>query len=247
MKEPLLWNSLDEAAMYLAELTNRDIDARGLIDIVINLSKTADPSPTIISAVLPRDKSFAKVKMGQYSLPSDAGAIIHEHLNKSFGLLPRGLVYTGLVHPKFSKLPVNSLIDLLVHGEIEEAIVYGDTELPDERIWVMPWGTTFRVGMDSCGLNKKNLIELGRVLCRPKVNEQQENQDINDAWQDKARAIANELREKDRSMGTQDSKTNIAERVADIMRKQEIRGIRGFLSGKTVLREALSGDRWKYP
>lgn len=72
-------------------------------------------------------------------------------------------------------------------------------------------------------------------------------QDADEPWQEKARAIADELHLKDAAMGAHDSITNIADRVATEMRARDIAGERGPLSGGTIKREALQGGRWIRP
>ncbi|MEF8701526.1 MAG: hypothetical protein V5B33_19890 [Candidatus Accumulibacter sp. UW20] len=66
-----------------------------------------------------------------------------------------------------------------------------------------------------------------------------------DDWKVAARAIADEMHEKDIRAGAYDSITNIAERVAAVMRTKNIHGPRGPLRGNTIAREALQGGKWK--
>lgn len=66
-------------------------------------------------------------------------------------------------------------------------------------------------------------------------------------WQDKARAIADELDQKDAAVGAHDSVTSMGNRVAAEMRKRQIYGPNGPLSGSTVKREALQGGLWVRP
>lgn len=63
------------------------------------------------------------------------------------------------------------------------------------------------------------------------------------SWQEQARQIANELDQRDASVGAHDSITSMAERVAIEMRNRGINGPRGPLSGATIKREALQGKR----
>lgn len=65
------------------------------------------------------------------------------------------------------------------------------------------------------------------------------------SWQVQARAIADELDALDAACGAYDSVTNISDRVAAEMRRREIKGPRGWVSGATVRREALQGCRWR--
>lgn len=66
-----------------------------------------------------------------------------------------------------------------------------------------------------------------------------------DDWKVCARAIADELHEKDIRAGAHDSISNIADRVALEMRSRKIHGTRGPLAGNTIAREALQGGKWK--
>lgn len=65
-----------------------------------------------------------------------------------------------------------------------------------------------------------------------------------DDWKVSARAIADELHEKDTRAGAHDSITNIAKRVAVVMRSKGIHGPRAPLTGSTIAREALQGKKW---
>lgn len=64
-------------------------------------------------------------------------------------------------------------------------------------------------------------------------------------WKVGARNIADELDAIDRKVSAHSSLTDMADRVASLMRERNICGPRGPLSGKTVLRDALQGGRWK--
>lgn len=66
------------------------------------------------------------------------------------------------------------------------------------------------------------------------------------SWQEKARAIADEIAAIDANSGAYDSVKNIADRVAEKMRAmgKEYEGPRGPLAGSTILREALQGGLW---
>ncbi|KGC58625.1 hypothetical protein [Burkholderia pseudomallei] len=66
-------------------------------------------------------------------------------------------------------------------------------------------------------------------------------------WREVARRVADELHLSDVANGAYDSITNLAERVAKILKARGINGSRGPLNGSTVLREALQGGRWKRP
>ncbi len=66
-----------------------------------------------------------------------------------------------------------------------------------------------------------------------------------DDWTVQARAIADELDAIDATAKSHDSLTNIADRVEARMRERGVHGPRGPLTGKTILREALQGGRWK--
>lgn len=66
-------------------------------------------------------------------------------------------------------------------------------------------------------------------------------------WQESAREIADHLDRRDKGLGTHDSITGMAERVAVEMRTRGIHGPRGPLSGGTIKREALQGKRGSEP
>lgn len=66
-----------------------------------------------------------------------------------------------------------------------------------------------------------------------------------DDWRVQARAIADEIDDADAKAGAYDGLRGIADRVAKRLRERGIEGLRGPLSGGTILREALQGGRWK--
>jgi len=90
---------------------------------------------------------------------------------------------------------------------------------------------------------------IGRGMFKPRAeNKDDETQACGGtSWQEQARAIADEIDARDQALGTHDSITSIAGRVAVEMRKRDIKGPRGPLSGNTIKREALQGGLWARP
>lgn len=64
------------------------------------------------------------------------------------------------------------------------------------------------------------------------------------SWQDHARALADEIDATDEKCDAYDSVTHLADRVAAKLKERGIKGPRGPVAGKTVMREALQGERW---
>lgn len=168
MIEPLYWNPLPAAASWLAQRTGRAIDALTLVDIVASMGQSGDPAPTIIKAVLPRELKFAKLTMPaleDIGTGNAAHRFLSEMLHKQFGPLPGGMEYVGCVYPTVAPLPVNSLLDLLVHGTTKLAVLTGfETVAPHETVCLMPWGTSHHATIETCGINRSDLMELGSKL-----------------------------------------------------------------------------------
>ena len=167
MIEPLLWNPLPAAAIWLTERTGRAFDARSLLDTLARMGKQGDPTTTQIKAALPRELNFATLAMPGHPMfaeatqnPATSARVVAE-----CGPLPGGMAYLGPAYPRFDPLPVNSLLDLLVYGTTTIAVLTErENENQHERVWVMPWGNSHCATVETCGMNRADLLALGDTL-----------------------------------------------------------------------------------
>lgn len=249
MQDPLLWNPLPDAAAYLTHKTGRIIDARMLADIVARLGKQGEITPTIIKALVPRTLDFAVIAMpGHPEIDEYLNSFEHEYLTEDFGPLPGGMAYIGVSYPTVAPLAVNELVELVMYGEKHLRVLLGhEPKDKPEMVWIMPWGTSHKATLETCGITRDDLIALGEALTAPASGVRKEPAKTARAWQDEARAIADELDTRDAQLCTHDSLTNLADRVAAEMRERNIKGPRGPVTGSTIRREALQGGLWARP
>ena len=171
-----MWNPLPQAATWLTERLGRVIDARALIDYVLQTrtSVTDSPRPTIIKAVLPKQLRFARVAMpGHPNIDALEITTAHSALSSHFGKLPNRMAYLAQVFPTFSALIAYDLRDLLLYGKKTIAIVRGGSFANDEfeMIWIAPWETGHEITIDSCGINKNDLSWLGDTLAEAQLDD----------------------------------------------------------------------------
>ena len=174
MNEPLFWNPLPEAAKWLSEKTGRPFDARALIDLIAGSGKRqGDPTPTIINAALPSNYRYATIHRGD---PKLSGKKKDESLNKMltnlFGKLPSQYVYISwnfipdLKVVSSCPLPDYELLQLLVHGRIGISRLYHPNLGVYEQVWLMPYGSEYEATIETCGINRDDLIALGDRLVK---------------------------------------------------------------------------------
>ena len=75
----------------------------------------------------------------------------------------------------------------------------------------------------------------------------QREENVSSSWQDRARAIADEMHRRDLAARVWSSNSDIADRVAKEAMRRGVTGPRGQLTAGNILREALQGGRWKRP
>lgn len=165
MNKPLIWNTLDDAAAWLAQRTGQPMNVKTLLDTVIN-GRTRDPEPTIIKALLPRNLPMAVIAMpGHPDRDALKERITHKQLSAEFGSLPSVVAYIGPAHERVVPLCVNQLLDLLADGDCE-VFSFGTSGLgTSELIWLMPFGkAAHQATPETCGINKRDLLALGERL-----------------------------------------------------------------------------------
>ena len=125
-------------------------------------------------------------------------------------------------------------IDLVAEGIADE--------FKDQKLWRVD----ICILLDAFGYHPEIQAAILAELENPKKPAPKEKPAPDGAsWQEQARAIADELHQRDYACGGHDSLTNLAERIALEMRKRKINGPRGPLRGTTILKEALQGGKWK--
>lgn len=175
MIEPLFWNPLPDAAAWLTQKTGRRMDARTLVDTVTQMGEEGNRAPTIIKAMLPTGLNFASLAILAIRKPapqpeSDVEKFLRERLAKLFGPLPVGVSYLSVAYPTTAPLCVNYLLQLLMHGEFTTGLVMDKNPSDGGMVWLMPWGTEYTATLETCGINRADLLALGDKLTPPAQN-----------------------------------------------------------------------------
>lgn len=250
MITPLFWNPLPNAAEWLAQKTGRPMDARTLVDTVAQLGEMGNPSPTIIKAMLPQGLKFASLLIGKSPLPeTNTETIFRESLLKRYGPLPGGMQYVRDENPATNPLCVNNLLQLLMHGEFTTGLILNKNPDADGMVWLMPWGTQHTATMETCGINRDDLLALGDKLTAPAqtaatlapvVTKSASGDD--EEWKEKARKRAHEIIKRDRDRSLYPSQIDIADEIAKEFRRDGMKGADGKpLAGAYIKRWALNG------
>lgn len=163
MSEPLTWNTLPGAAAWLSERCGRTLDARSVIDAVIQRSERG---ATIIKAPVPTDCSVARIAFSGKMPDAEQVQFEHQRLEQQHGPLGTGMLYVRNEHPRVHCLCASELTDLLLHGAIHVSLVRAPNDSKGDTIgaWLMPWGTKRTVSLDACGINRADLVALGDEL-----------------------------------------------------------------------------------
>ncbi len=170
MIEPLIWNPLPRAAEWLAQKTGRPMDAMTLVDTVIKMGRMGDSAPTIIKMLLPKNTKCASLSIAnEPALLPESGTekFTRDRLEKLYGPLPNGITYLSESFPDVANLCVNHLIELLVHGEVAISLLTNKSQADGGAVWLMPWGTEHTATMETCGINRADLLALGDKLTAP--------------------------------------------------------------------------------
>ena len=165
MNEPLFWNPLPAAAAWLSKRTGHDFDALVLVDTVAQVGKAGTPESTIIKAMLPSELQFAALTSHAYLDPTETAPerVLRDFMAKRFGPLPTGLAYVEAAYPKVAPLCVNDLLAMLMHGYLDIKVLR-KMSMPNQFVWLMPWGTSHRATVETCGINRADLLALGETL-----------------------------------------------------------------------------------
>jgi hypothetical protein len=84
---------------------------------------------------------------------------------KQFGPLPLGFEYAEAAYPTVAPLCVNELLALMMHGYLDVRVLLNTpTTNRNQTVWVMPWGTSHRATLETCGINRADLLALGDLL-----------------------------------------------------------------------------------
>ena len=233
--QPRIWNTLTEAAGWLTEATGETWDDRRVIDAVIQLHRTrGNPStyPTIAQVIPPESAALLVRRFDR--VPCDDPAVrrvewqpvplSEEHLTR---LLLLGETFSGSVYrsrPGVDSCEIQALVPPV--RVTLPAVVIAGADLP-------ALAATADKPKPQAATDAPGAVRDGETPAAAAI------------WQEEARAIADELDARDRKAGAYSSTTDIADRVADEMRKRGVEGPRGPLMPANILREALQGKRWK--
>lgn len=251
MIEPLYWNPLPDAAAWLTQKTGRTMDARTLVDTVAQMGQEGSPTPTIIKAMLPNRLKFASLSIGKRKLlpESDAEKFLREILVETSGPLPVGMSYLSVAYPTTSPLCVNNLLQLLMHGKFTTGFVLDKNPSDGGMVFLMPWGTEYTATIETCGINRADLLALGDKLtlpaptaATPAPKEAVSASSGDEPWKEQARARAYEIIKRDKEKDLYPSQVDIADEIAKQFRKDGLKGADGKpLKGAYIKRHALNG------
>ena len=120
-------------------------------------------------AMLPTGLKFASLAIGnRKQLPAtDAEKFLREIMAETFGPLQIGMSYLSTVYPTTATLSVNNLLQLLMHGETTIAVLLNESPSDGGIICLMPWGTKYTATLETCGINRADLLALGDKLTLP--------------------------------------------------------------------------------
>jgi hypothetical protein len=153
MSEPLLWNTLDEAAAWLASKTKEEWTANRILSFSLRHYRAGPdrehPRATYLKAVLPRS-----TKLGLYKDKTSVDAGIHGFL--SAGEMVR---FGSTRRPLIAPLYPRHVSDLLVHGETEigQVASVGDESNSTFHIFVEPLGEKVRVTIDTVRIDHEDI------------------------------------------------------------------------------------------
>jgi hypothetical protein len=160
MKEPLLFNTLDEAAIWLAEATGESWTAREVLNAVITRHdhRNGTELTTMLQAAPPLGTEFGLYGLGGLNEPLGDPFLLRRRLG--WMLIP--------VHLNAAKL-------ILACGEADFSFVCIDKDRDQDRgavnnsVWVMPFGESVRVKLSMLGIGGNPLKRLALLLDAPMV------------------------------------------------------------------------------
>lgn len=141
MKEPMLWNTLDEAARWLSQITSQAWAARHVLNAALTSyeAKHSNPPPTCLSAAMPRDTLF-----GFYEWDTEKGTPANPFVRKHN--MPWQLVPLYEVH----------VYELLLCGETRQSIACRPEDydgVDGQYVFIEP-------------LDKKHIVKMEMVVIR---------------------------------------------------------------------------------
>lgn len=156
--EPLLWNTLDEAAAWLSDVRGETWTANKVIDAALRVYKEGPhhtPRPTLISAVLPYGCRY-----GVYVWDAAKGSPANPFVPKS--KFPCAIRATNPV-----PLGQANLADILLRGKIEVSMLQhpGSPDgIEGEYHFIEPFGESVEVKVDMLGISGRKLKMLAKLL-----------------------------------------------------------------------------------
>lgn len=257
MSDPLEWNSLDEAAAWLAEATGEQWTARRVLDAAIRYP-TADGGGgapnrhTIISAALPPGHSI-RVRVVNLG----AGREIVESRGHAVPEAARNDSTVPLYDLSWRTVPLlqSDVFQVLASGWVELKALHERASMPriDEALYINAIEPPARVGLDALGVKREHLRTLaartiasdGKVASVRATDESSEHAPAvppSDDWHEAAREQAAHIVTRDRARNLFPSQELIADEIARDWRNRGITGKDGkALSAATIKRHALKG------
>lgn len=177
MAELLFWNTLSESANWLGETLGEQVTPKSLIQkildraVLVTKPLTGAPlPPTVIKALLPRGVRIASVWL--FPKQSDVGEFekrMNERMVQVHGVPVTGGIYTGHVQKQVIPLLPFQIADLITHGNIEIGLVHenqldGYKFRESECGFILPVGTPHIATLETCGINRDDLLVLANQL-----------------------------------------------------------------------------------
>lgn len=151
--EPLLWNTLDEAAAWLSQMRGETWTAKKVIDAALRVHQqdARHPKTTLISAVLPHGCAY-----GVYVWDAAKGSPSNPFVPKFPGAIPAT-----------APIPLwqAGLGDILLRGKTEVSLLPDrESRIEGEYHFIKPFGTSVEVTMDMLGISGRELEQLAKLL-----------------------------------------------------------------------------------
>lgn len=173
MADLLFWNTLIESAIWLSETLGKKVTPQSLIQKILDRAELDEKSfsPTIIKAVLPRDLQLASLIL--FPKEGDIGELethMNERMTKAHGTpFIKGSIYTGYLSAKAIPLYRANLADLIIHGNVEISLIHenqlGGYKFRDSEYgYVLPIGAKHLATIETCGINRDDLVALANQL-----------------------------------------------------------------------------------
>lgn len=254
MSEPLEWNSLDEAAAWLAEATGEQWTVRRVLNAAIRYPTHdggggATPNRhTIISAALPPGHSI-RVRVVNIG----AGREVVESRGHTVPEAARSDSTVPLYDLPWRTVPLlqSDVFQVLASGWVELKALHerAPKTRADGALYINAIEPPARVGLDGLGIRREHLRALAaclRGIERTDTAESNERPPVaqaGDDWRSKAREQAQAIVDRDRARDLWPSQHHIADEIARDWRTRGLTGAGGKpLSAATIKRHGLKGS-----